>query len=56
MDNSKLDLLLVDVLVDDYEWDEDRAKAEVVEWRGNGSLNSELDIPVIAEYIWNTSD
>ncbi|HIV56845.1 MAG TPA: hypothetical protein H9902_02710 [Candidatus Stackebrandtia faecavium] len=56
MDESKLDLFLVDLLIDDYGWDEDKAESAVAAWRSSGSVHSELDAPYIAEHIWNASE
>ncbi|NUT34479.1 MAG: hypothetical protein HOV79_15525 [Hamadaea sp.] len=55
MDDLALDGLIADILVDEYDWDEDEAEDAVAAWRDSGS-DGGWDAEEIAERIHRASE
>ena len=55
MDDLTLDRLIVDTLVEDYDWDDELAEEAVAAWRGSGS-DGGWDAAAIAETIHRASE
>jgi hypothetical protein len=55
MDDLTLDRLIVDTLVEDYDWDEEQAEEAVAAWRDSGS-DEGWDVAAIAESIDRASE
>lgn len=55
MDDLTLDRLIVDTLVEDYDWDEEQAEEAVAAWRDSGS-DGGWDAVAIAETIDRASE
>jgi hypothetical protein len=55
MDDLTLDRLIADTLVNDYDWDEEKAEEAVAAWRDSGS-DGGWDAAAIAESIQRASE
>ncbi len=55
MDDLTLDRLIADTLVNDYDWDDEKAEEAVATWRDSGS-DGGWDAAAIAESIHRASE
>lgn len=55
MSETTLDQLVADILLEDYDWDEEQAETAVAAWRRLGSPNDDGNAFNIAERIHSAS-